>query len=79
MKTAKDPIDYNYGPRSVAIGDFNNDTWLDMVVADHIASSIVIYLGNIKGTFLRQSSYSTGSNSAPNMVAVGDFNHEFLK
>ncbi len=75
-KTANNPIDYNFGPRSVAIGDFNNDTWLDIVVANHIVNSIIIFFGNINGTFSKQPPYSTGSNSAPNMVAVGDFNND---
>ena len=74
--TAKNPIEYNYGPRSVAVGDFNNDTWLDMVVANNIVNNIAIYLGYGNGTFSSLIMYSTGSGSTPYMVAVGDFNND---
>jgi hypothetical protein len=77
IKTVLNPIDYNFGPRSVAIGDFNHDTWLDIVVANHIVNSIIIFFGNVNGTFMKQPPYSTGPNSDPNMVAVGDFNNDF--
>lgn len=75
-KLSKNPIEYQYGPQSVAIGDLNNDSWLDMVVANTIVSSITIYFGNSNGTFSRQSEYLTGNNSAPYMVVVGDFNND---
>ena len=71
-----DPLDYNFSPRSVAISDINKDTWLDIVVANHIKNNIVIFFGNFTNTFSKQLSYSTGLNSAPNMVAVGDFNND---
>ncbi len=57
IKTVMNPIDYDYGPRSVAIGDFNKDTWLDMVVANNIVNSIVIFFGNVNGSFSRQPPY----------------------
>jgi hypothetical protein len=75
-ETESNPIEYNYGPRSVAVGDFNNDTWLDMVVANSIVNKIAIYLGDSDGTFSKQIEYLTGSGSAPNMVAVSDFNND---
>ena len=74
--TAQDPIEYNSDLRSVAISDFNNDTWLDMVVVNNIANNIVIYLWADDGTFSRPIKYSTGSDSAPYMVAVGDLNND---
>jgi hypothetical protein len=67
--TTKNPIEYNYGPRSVAVGDFNSDTWLDMVVANSIVNNIAIYFAYENGTFLKQIEYSTGYGSAPSMVA----------
>jgi hypothetical protein len=70
------PIEYNYRPQSVAIGDFNNDTWLDLVVANFAADSIAIFLGFGNGSVNRPMIYSTGSGSAPCMVAVGDFNND---
>ncbi|CAF3378408.1 unnamed protein product, partial [Rotaria socialis] len=44
-ETPRKPIDYKYGPRSIAVGDFNNDSWPDMVVANHIVNDIAIYFG----------------------------------
>src|SRR5579871_2797594 len=43
IPTVKNPIEYNYGPRSVAIGDFNNYTWLDMVLPI-ILLTILLYI-----------------------------------
>jgi hypothetical protein len=75
--TAENPIEYNYGPRSVAVGDFNNDIWLDMVVANHIVNHIDIYFGYGNGSFGNQIKYSTGVGSTPYMVAVADFNNDY--
>ncbi|CAF4123640.1 unnamed protein product [Rotaria sp. Silwood2] len=76
ISTDKNPIEYNYGPRSVAVGNFNNDDWLDIVVANQAVNFIVILLGNDDATFSRQIKYSTGDNSSPYMVAVGDLNND---
>jgi hypothetical protein len=75
-KTANNPIDYYFDPQSVVIADFNNDTWLDIVVANHMMNNIIIFFGNVNGIFLKQPPYSTGPNSTPKMVAVGDFNND---
>ncbi|CAF1464555.1 unnamed protein product, partial [Adineta steineri] len=75
-QTATNPIEYNYGPRSVAVGDFNNDTWIDMVVANSIVNNIGIYFGYENGTFVKQIEYSTGLGSNPYMVAVGNLNND---
>jgi hypothetical protein len=76
-QTPKNPIEYNYGPRSVAVGDFNNDTWLDMVVANSIVNNIDIYFGYNNGTFSKQIEYPTGSGSFPCMVAADNLNNDF--
>ncbi|CAF5087388.1 unnamed protein product, partial [Rotaria sp. Silwood1] len=34
------PIQYNFGPRSVATGNFDNDNWPDIAVANYIADNI---------------------------------------
>jgi hypothetical protein len=77
ISTAENPIEYNYGPRSVAIGDFNNDNCLDMVVANHIVNNIDIFFGYGNGSFGNQMKYSTGVGSTPYMVAVADFNNNY--
>ncbi|CAF2864981.1 unnamed protein product [Rotaria sp. Silwood2] len=74
--TAQKPVEYKYGSRSVAIGDFDNDTVLDMVVANHIVNNIAVYLGNGDGSFRDPTMYSTGSYSSPYMVIVADFNND---
>ncbi|CAF1156725.1 unnamed protein product [Rotaria sordida] len=74
--TTRNPIDYKYDPRSVAMGDFNNDTWLDIVVTNYAADNIAIYFGHGNGTVASPVQYSTGSGSAPRMVAVGDFDND---
>ncbi|CAF4416979.1 unnamed protein product [Rotaria socialis] len=78
IQTAKNPIEYSYGPRSVAAGDFNNDTWIDMVVANHIVNTIAIYFGQNDGTFSTPIQYSTGVKSIPYMVVVDDFSNDEL-
>ena len=70
------PVEYQYGPRSLAIGDFDNDDVLDTVIANHKVNKIAVYLGNGDGTFKSPTQYSTGSYSSPYMVAVGDFNND---
>jgi hypothetical protein len=74
ISTAENPIEYNYGPRSVAVGDLNNDNCLDMVVANHIVNNIDIFFGYDNGSFANQMAYST--DSFPQSVAVGDFNND---
>ncbi|CAF2133790.1 unnamed protein product, partial [Rotaria magnacalcarata] len=77
-ETPKKPIEYNYGPRSVAVGYFNNDSWLDMVVTNHIVHTIAIYRGQNGGTFSNPIQYPTGVGSTPYVAVVGDFNKDNL-
>ncbi|CAF5116885.1 unnamed protein product, partial [Rotaria sp. Silwood1] len=74
--TAQNPINYKYGPRAVAMGDFNNDTWLDITVANYAADNIAIYFGHGNGTVASPVMFSTGYGSAPYMIAVGDFDND---
>jgi uncharacterized membrane protein len=66
----------NSGPEAIAIGDLNNDSQLDIVVANYVSDNIGIFLGYDSGTFASVTTYSTGSNSYPCSVAVGDFNKD---
>jgi Calx-beta domain/FG-GAP-like repeat/FG-GAP repeat len=59
-------------PLSLAVGDFDGDTNLDIVTANNYDVSVL--LGNGNGTFQPPSSIGIGSN--PASVAVGDFNHD---
>ena len=63
-------------PKSVSVGDFNNDNHLDITVANSGTNTIGIFLGNGNGTFAQQQTYSTGNYSSPVSLAVGDFNND---
>ncbi|CAF4176589.1 unnamed protein product, partial [Adineta steineri] len=63
-------------PYSVAVADFNNDKQLDIVVANDGANNIGIFFGYGNGTFSTQMTYSTGDNSQPFSVTIGDFNND---
>ncbi|CAF1668369.1 unnamed protein product, partial [Adineta ricciae] len=76
VRTGTNPIEYNYGPVSVAIGDFNLDTWIDMVIVNSIVSRIGVHFGNSNGTFVKEYEYSTGINSHPIMAAVDNLNND---
>ena len=60
------------GPLSVAVGDFNGDAKLDMVVIYSGSNTVNISLGNGDGTF--QPSVDYPSSSFPFSAAIGDFN-----
>jgi hypothetical protein len=63
-------------PVSIAIGDFDNDTRLDVVVANNGTDNIMILFGSGYGTFVSNTSYSTGNGSYSCAMAVGDFNND---
>ncbi|CAF2712982.1 unnamed protein product [Rotaria sp. Silwood2] len=67
---------YNSQPRWVALGDFNNDSLLDIAVANTKSFSVSIFLGYGNGTFTAQNTFSDGSSSRPYFIAVGDFNND---
>ena len=56
--------------RSIAVGDFNNDTDRDLAVAT--TSGVSVLLGNGDGTFGPPTSFPAGIN--PASVVVGNFN-----
>ena len=63
-------------PQSVAIGDFNNDSRSDIVVANYGTNNMGIFLGYGNGVFNPMISYSTGINSSPYGVAIADLNND---
>jgi hypothetical protein len=76
------PPNNNFGtgiePVSVAVGDFNGDTILDLVTADlgalAIVSTVSILLGTGDGTFGPDTNIPTAGRSVS--VVVGDFNND---
>jgi hypothetical protein len=67
-----------YNPSSVAVGDFKNDTHLDIVVTNYGSDNVGIFLGCGNGSFPHQTTYSTDPDSSPYSVAVGGFNNDTI-
>ena len=70
------PTEYGASPYSVAVSDFNNDSYLDIVVANSGTDNIVILLGDGTGKFINGKTYLTGIRSRPYTVAISDFNND---
>jgi hypothetical protein len=64
------------GPYSVAVTDFNNDNQLDIAVTNSKSNNIGIFFGYGNGSFANQQIYSTGNDSSPTSIAIGDFNDD---
>ena len=63
---------------SMAVGDFNNDHQLDIVITNDVDNKIEILLGHGNGSFAVPMTYSTGEDSEPQSVTVGDCNNDNL-
>jgi hypothetical protein len=66
----------NSNPSSITVTDFNNDNQLDIAVTNDGIGSLGILLGQSNGSFVAQTTYSTGFNSHPQYITVGDFNKD---
>ncbi|CAF1210047.1 unnamed protein product [Adineta ricciae] len=69
-------VGYRFGPGSIVIGDFNNDSRLDIAVANYNINSVGILLGKGDGTLGDCTTYSTGDGTTPVNQIVGDFNND---
>ncbi|CAF4731963.1 unnamed protein product, partial [Rotaria sp. Silwood2] len=63
-------------PLAIALGDVNNDTLLDIVVANSGTDNIGIFLGYHNGSFAALTTYSTEKGSRPMSIAISDFNSD---
>ena len=63
-------------PISVEVVDVNSDNKPDIVVGDYNSNNVGIFLNVGNGTFLAQTTYSTGAGSNPRGVAVADVNSD---
>ncbi|NER05926.1 MAG: VCBS repeat-containing protein, partial [Okeania sp. SIO3C4] len=64
-------------PRGVTVGDFNNDSISDLVVANFRDNDISVLLGTGDGDFLDPTNFDVGDG--PWSVAVGDFNGDGIQ
>ncbi|CAF4827256.1 unnamed protein product, partial [Rotaria sp. Silwood2] len=62
-------------PKSIAIGDFNNDGHLDIAVANYGTNNVGILLGHGNGSFEIPVTYFL-PYSIPYSIAIGDFNND---
>ncbi len=67
------PLSVGSEPIAIAVGDFNHDGKLDLVVSDFGSSNVIVLLGNGDGTFTSAPS-QPGVGVGPDGIAVGDFN-----
>ncbi|CAF1601455.1 unnamed protein product [Adineta ricciae] len=63
-------------PTSLALGYLNNDTYIDITVANSGTENVAILYGHGNGSFTQPSMYSTGLDSIPQSVSIGDFNND---
>src|SRR2546428_9438679 len=61
---------------NVALGDFNGDGVADLAVANYLAGTVSVLLGNGDGTYRPALSVPVGAN--PWAIAVGDFNGDHI-
>ena len=70
-------VDYRTGRNgawSIAVGDFNNDGYPDLVSGDLINNTVSMLLNNGDGTFQTHQEFPAGY--IPSAIAVGDFNRD---
>ena len=70
------PMSNGSRPQFVAVGDFNNDTEMDIAVVDSEYDDILILKGYGNGSFSMIIRHSTGYNSDPCAMVVGDFDND---
>ena len=61
-------------PYSITVADLNGDGKPDLIVANRGGNNVGVLLGNGNGTFQAQQTFSTGTGSYPESVAVADVN-----
>jgi hypothetical protein len=75
------PINYRSGgsgPLQAAVGDINKDGKPDIVVVNNVVSTIGVLFGSGTGVFSTATTYSTGLNTKPFSVVLGDINSDGL-
>ena len=60
----------------LTVGDFNNDAKLDIAVVNYGTNNIGVFLQDRNGSFANQTTFSTGYDSDPYSLVVGDLNND---
>src|SRR3954465_2385253 len=68
------PVTVGQTPKSVAVGDFNNDGKPDFVADNFIGGSVSVFLGDGAGGFTQANNSPVAMAGGPIYVATGDFN-----
>ncbi|CAF3431179.1 unnamed protein product [Rotaria sp. Silwood2] len=68
------PTGAGSAPISIATAYLNRDRYLDIVVANNRGNNVGIFLTTGRNSYAPMITYSTGSNSSPRSVVVGDLN-----
>src|SRR4051794_2204207 len=72
------PVMVHQTPKSVAVGDFNNDGRPDFVADNFIGGNLSVFLGDGAGGFGEASGSPVAMAGGPIYVATGDFNADGL-
>src|SRR5207249_3748088 len=71
---AGSPVPAGTDPISVAVGDFNGDSYSDLAVASESSGNAYVLLGGAGVSFTPAAGSPLAAGSFPVSVAVGDFN-----
>src|SRR3954468_10235783 len=67
------PVTVGQTPKSLAVGDFNNDGKPDFVADNFIGGSLSVFLGDGAGGFTQATGSPVAMAGGPIYVATGDF------
>ena len=68
--------DYNSSPAFIVASDLNHDTVVDILVVNARSGNMAVFLGSCCDLFVHQTTFSTGIDSGPHSVTLGDFNSD---